>query len=306
MGRWAKLDRFGPEPARAPGFGYTAGVQEPPTTRAMAKLNILTALLLAAALSGCGLFPKDEDKTRNWTASKFYAEASGALAEGDYEEAIELYEKLEARYPFGRYATQAQLDLAYAYYRYGEPESALAALDRFIELHPTSPYLAYAYYMKGIVNFNRNLDFISRFLPTDTSQRDPGAAVDAFSDFAEVVNRFPDSEYAADARQRMVYLRNTLARHEVHVARYYMKRGAYVAAANRAEEVVEKYQRTPAVKDALQVMVEAYDKLGLEQLSADAQRVLAVNEAQGNFAEPPEFEPTVLGRIWNFLELDKN
>lgn len=272
----------------------------------MAKLKILTALLLAAALSGCGLFPTDEDKTRNWTASKFYAEASGALAEGNYEKAIELYEKLEARYPFGPYATQAQLDVAYAYYRYGEPDSALAALDRFIELHPASPYLAYAYYMKGIVNFNRSLDFISRFLPTDTSQRDPGAAVDAFSDFAEVVARFPESEYAADARQRMVYLRNTLARHEVHVARYYMKRGAYVAAANRAEEVVEKYQRTPAVKDALQIMVEAYDALGLEQLSADAQRVLALNEAQGNFAEPPQFEPTLLGRIWNFLELDKN
>ena len=272
----------------------------------MAKLKILSALLLVVGLSACGLLPTDEDETRNWTANKFYAEASEALAEGDYETAIELYEKLEARYPFGRYATQAQLDIAYAYYKYDEPESALAALDRFIELHPASPYLAYAYYMRGIVNFNRSLDFVSRFLPTDTSQRDPGAALDAFNDFAEVVKRFPESEYAPDARQRMIYLRNNLARHEVHVARYYMKRGAYVAAANRAENVVEKYQRTPAVKDALEIMIQAYDELGLEDLSADAERVLALNEAQGTFAEPPQPEDTLLGRIWRFLELDKN
>jgi outer membrane protein assembly factor BamD len=272
----------------------------------MVKLRILVVILLGLTLSGCGLFDTTEDKTRDWTASKFYSEASLAMREGDYEEAIELYEKLEARYPFGPYARQAQLDVAYAYYKYNEPESAIAALDRFIELNPSSPHLAYAYYMKGIVNFNRNLDFISRFLPTDTSQRDPGAAATAQKDFAELIRRFPNSEYAADAAQRINYLHNVLARHEVHVAHYYMKRGAYVAAANRAKYVVENYQRTPAVKEALEIMAEAYDQLEMPELAADARRVIALNEAQGNFVAPPEVDESLLARIWNFLELDKN
>ncbi len=272
----------------------------------MAKLRILSVLLLFATLSACGLFPTDEDKTRDWSASKFYSEASAALQGDDYSKAIELYEKLEARYPFGRYAQQAELDVAYAYYKSGEPDSAISALDRFIELNPTSSFLAYAYYMKGLVNFNRNLDFLSRFLPTDPSQRDPGAAVDAINDFAEVVKRFPNSEYAPDAAQRIVYLHNNLARHEINAARYYMKRGAYVAAANRAKYVLEKYQRTPSAKDALEIMAQAYDKLGMQDLADDARRVLAVNESAGTFAAAPKQKKSLLGRAWNLMELDKN
>ncbi len=272
----------------------------------MVKLRILSVLILSTALSACSFFGKDEDKTRDWSANKLYSEASAALQEDDYETAIKYYEKLEARYPFGRYAQQAELDVAYAYYKSGEPESAIAALNRFIQLNPTSRFLAYAYYMKGMVNFNRNLDFISRFLPTDTSQRDPGATADALNDFGEVVKQFPNSEYAPDAAQRMVYLHNNLARHEINAARYYMKRGAYVAAVNRAKYVIEKYQRTPSAKDALEIMAEAYEKLGMPQLADDAKRVLAMNEKAGNFVILPEQKRSLLGKAWNAVGLDRN
>ncbi|MES9934839.1 MAG: outer membrane protein assembly factor BamD [Sedimenticola sp.] len=272
------------------------------TTRLLVFLSVLM-------LSACSLLPKEEDETKGWSAQKFYTEASTAMADNDYDTAIKYYEGLEARYPFGRYAMQAQLDVAYAYYKNLEYESALAAADRFIKLHPRNPFVDYAYYLKGIINFNRNIGFLSRFVPTDTSQRDPGTTFDAFNDFAELVRLFPDSEYAEDARKRLVYLRNNLAMHDVHVARYYMKRGAYLAAANRCVNVVEKYQRTPAVKEALITMIDAYDKLGLEQLSADARRVLELNEAQGNFDIPSEEldeEPSIGRKLWDYLELDEN
>ncbi|OOZ36937.1 outer membrane protein assembly factor BamD [Solemya velesiana gill symbiont] len=275
--------------------------------KATTKVLILLATLFF--LPACSLLPKEVDKTKGWSAQKFYSEASYAMSEGNYETAIGYYESLEARYPFGRYAMQAQLDVAYAYYKNSQHESAIAAADRFIKLHPRNPYVDYAYYLKGIVNFNRNIGFFSRFVPTDTSQRDPGTALDSFNDFAELVRRFPDSEYAEDARTRLAYLRNNLAMHDVHVARYYMKRGAYLAAANRCVNVIEKYQRTPAVKEALITMIEAYDKLGLEQLSADAQRVLALNEAQSNFEVPTpklEEEPSIGRKLWDYLELDEN
>ncbi len=269
--------------------------------------RLLPALLLLLLLTSCGLLPEVIDETKGWSASKFYSEASAALAEGDYETAIKYYEQLEARYPFGRYAMQAQLDVAYAYYRFEEPESALAAADRFIKLHPTNPYVDYAYYIKGIVNFNRSIGFFDRFIPIDSSQRDPGAAAESFKDFSTLIRKFPDSKYSEDARKRVIHLHNNMAKYQVHVARFYMKRGAYLAAANRCKEVIEKYQRSTAVRDALVVMIEAYDALEMEELSKDAQRVLALNDAQGTFQmdEPEEVKP--LGRqLWDYLELDKN
>ena len=275
----------------------------------MAITRILCLLLAISLLSACSWLPKDENKTRNWSASKFYTEASQAMRERDYELAIEYYEKLEARYPFGRYATQSQLDVAYVYYQYDEPESALAALDRFIKLHPRNSHVDYAYYLKGIVNFNRSMGFVDRFVPTDVSQRDAGAAIDSFDDFSELVRKFPGSKYSEDARKRLLYLRNNIAKHEVHVARYYMDRGAYLAAANRCIYVVENYQRAPAVRDALKIMALAYDKLGLEQLSADARRVLALNEQQGKFEyiDRAEADSKPLGRkVWDYLGLDEN
>ena len=271
--------------------------------------RLIAALLFALSATACSLLPEQIDETKDWTAQKFYAEASSSLASGDYETAIKYYEGLEARYPFGRYAMQSQLDVAYAHYKNGDPESAIAAANRFIKLHPRNPYVDYAYYLKGIVNFNRNLSFITRFIPTDTSQRDPGTTLESFNDFAELVRRFPESEYSVDARKRMIYLRNNLAAHEIHVARYYMKRRAYLAALNRSMTVVEKYQRTPAVRDALEIMIDAYALLGQEELASDTLRVLTLNLEQGTFTglEPESEEEKSLGRVvWDYLELDEN
>ncbi|MCB1802985.1 MAG: outer membrane protein assembly factor BamD, partial [Gammaproteobacteria bacterium] len=167
---------------------------------------------------------------------------------------------------------------------------------------------AYAYYLRGLYNFNRSRGFLDRFLPNDTSQRNRGANLDSYKDFGEVIQQFPNSEYAEDAARRMLYLRNNLARHEVHVARYYMQRGAFLAAANRAEYVVQNYQRTPALRDALEVMIDAYGRLGLEQLEGDARRVLAANEDSGALIpDPHDLVEKPLGlRIWEFFELDTN
>ncbi len=269
----------------------------------------LWLLMFALVLHGCSLLPAEEDETRDWSAQKLFTEANYALDQGDYEKAIKYYEALEARYPFGVQAMQAQLNVAYAYYKFEEPDSAIAAADRFIKLYPNHPASAYALYLKGLSNANRGRGLMDRILPVDASQRDPGAARDAFKDFAELVRRYPDSSYARDAAQRMLYLRNNLARHEIHVADYYMERGAYLAAANRAVYVVENYQRTPAVRDALKTMVRAYDKLGLEPLAADARRVLALNEQNGTFSDGPRVPDEAKGwtrRFWEFLELDEN
>jgi len=264
-------------------------------------------LLIVSQLSGCGWFSKEEDETKDWSASQFYSEAKSALDGGNYDTAIKYYEKLEARYPFGPYAKQAQLDVAYAYYKYEEPESALAALDRFIKLYPRDPAVAYAYYLKGLVNFNRNVGFFDRFIPTDPSQRDPGSARDSFNDFAELVRRFPESNYTEDARQRLVFLRNVLAEYEVNVADYYYRRGALVATVNRCRYVIENYPTTPAVKKALELMIVAYNDLGLTTLAGDAQRVLDYNIERGTFATlEKQAEPTWGEQVFEWMELDKN
>lgn len=269
--------------------------------------HILTLLILLGGLAGCGLLPTEEDKTRDWSANRLYTEAATAMSEGDYDQAVKYYETLEARYPFGRYATQAQLNLAYAHYKAEEHDAALAAADRFIKLHPQDPHVDYAYYLKGIINYNRSITFLDRFIPSDQSQRDPGSARESFQDFAELTRQYPNSVYAQDARQRMLYLRNNLAKNEIHVANYYMRRGAYLAAAKRASGVVESYPRTTAVKDALEIMVAAYTELELPTLAEDTRRVLALNEAKGtfNYAQAPE-EKDLSSKIWDFLELDKN
>ncbi len=243
----------------------------------MRWIRNLTAALLAAALgTGCGWFPK-ADPTVDWSAQKLYTEAKASLTAGDYEQAIRYFGLLEARYPFGRYAQQAQLEIAYAYYKYDEPDAAIAAAERFIQLYPRHPNVAYAYYLKGLANYNRGRGLVERYVPQDPSERDPGTALQSFQDFSELIKRFPDSKYAKDATQRMLFLRNNLAQHEVHVANYYLRRRAYVAAANRAKYVIENYQRTPAVPEALVIMAKSYKLLGLDQLSDDALRVLRLN-----------------------------
>ncbi len=239
-------------------------------------LLILSSVLLP--LGGCAWFgDKDDDTAKNWTVERLYSEARGALDSGYYTKAVEYYEFLETRFPFGVYGQQSLLDLAYAYYKTEAHESAIAACDRFIRLYPRNPRVDYAYYLKGLVSFNQGRGFAERFLPIDPSYRDQSTSMTAFHAFVDLVERYPASEYAADAKKRMVFLRNRLARHEMHVADYYLKRGAYVAAVNRARNVVESYSRTPAVADALVLMAKAYKILEMPDLSADALRVLELN-----------------------------
>lgn len=268
---------------------------------------VLWPLAFAILLFGCSTTREERDEYADWTAEQFYTEAKKALTEKRYEKAVKLYEKLEARYPFGKYATQAQLDIAYAYYKNDEPDSALAATDRFIKLNPTHPNVDYAYYLRGLVNYNRGISFVDRFLPTDSSQRDPGSARDAYREFEELIAKFPQSRYVDDAKQRMVSLRNNLAMYEVHVADFYMRRGAYLAAARRCAEIIRNYQRTPAVPVALQIMEQAYRKLDMKELADDAARVYAFNYAQGvpGQAKDLVYEPSAMERLWNFLGLEK-
>lgn len=269
---------------------------------------LVTTLIAVALLSGCGILGKEFDETEGWSANELYSKAARELDSANYKRAIELYRKLEARYPFGRFAMQGQLDIAYAYYKAEEPEQALAAADRFIKLYPQNPYVDYAYYLKGIVNYNRSIGFLDRFFPLDTSQRDPGSAMDAFNDFSELVRLYPNSKYAADARQRMLHLRNMLAKGELHVARYYMERGAYLAAVARAQYVVERFQRTGAVEDALELMIAGYQRLGENELAADARRVLVMNREAGRFLDdtPDPSEVSLARRVWDYLGLDRN
>ena len=234
------------------------------------------ALLLGALVAACGALP-DADETKGWSAQKLYTEAKDKLDSRDYEQAIKYYEKLEARYPYGRYAQQAQLEIAYAYFKDSEPAQAITAIGRFIKLHPNHPNVDYAYYLKGLVNFNEDLGWTGWVSGEDMTERDPKAARESFEAFKELVTRFPESRYAPDAIARMNYLVNALASHEIHVARYYLKRGAYVAAANRAQYALKTYPRAPANEEGLMILVDAYDKLGLNVLRDDAERVMKKN-----------------------------
>ncbi|MBL8437778.1 MAG: outer membrane protein assembly factor BamD [Zoogloeaceae bacterium] len=244
----------------------------------MAQLIVRSlAVIIALLIGGCGLLPEEKDETAGWNAQKIYSEAKAAMGDGGYDRAIKLFEKLEARYPYGRYAQQAQLDIAYSYYKTGEAASAVAACDRFIKLHPNHPNVDYAYYLKGLVNFNEDLGLLGNLANQDLTERDPKGARESFDTFKELVNRFPEGRYTADARLRMRYLVNALAYHEVHVARYYFRRSAYLAAANRAQTAVKDYPETPAVEEALFILVKSYDALGLNDLRDDADRVLRKN-----------------------------
>jgi outer membrane protein assembly factor BamD len=232
----------------------------------------LLALALCAALAGCETTPKDE--FANISPDKLYADAKEDVADGNFETATKKLEKVEARASGTLLAQQAQIDLAYAYYRTGEKAQALAKLERFIRLHPTSPALDYAYYLQGLVNFNDDLGLFGRLARQDLSERDQQASRDAYESFKTLSERFPNSKYTADARLRMNHIVNSMAAGEVHVARYYLRRGAYLAAANRAQQAVREYRQSPAVEEALSIMARSYDALGLVPLRDDALRVL--------------------------------
>jgi len=247
-----------------------------PLSRFVRLAGLLGLLLL---LSACGnSLTKETDETQNWSAEQLYNAAKLQLKQKNYEAAVGYFEKLEGRYPYGRYVLQAQLDMAYAYYQDDKNELAMAATERFIHLHPAHPSVDYAYYLKGLIAFNikrGSLDFLLK--KQDYADRNPQAMKEAYLAFKDLIERFPDSRYSVDARKRLVYLRNMLAKHEIHVARYYLAHKAYVATINRTKYVLENYQRTPATKDALELQVQAYRAMGLPKLAADAERVLAKN-----------------------------
>lgn len=247
------------------------------------SVTAFAVALQLLAFSGCGLFSGGLDPKKNWGVEQYYEAAQDEMNSGNYDAAVKAFEALEARYPYGRYAQQAQLQIAYAQYKQQNTAEATAACDRFIKQNPTSPAIDYAYYLKGLVNFNADLGLFSFLTSNDLSDRDPKAARESFDSFRELVNRFPDSHYAADARQRMEYLTNALALSEVHVARYYLKRGAPLAAANRAQYAVTTYPRAPATEEALAIMVRSYDQLKLPQLRDDAARVMQENFPNSRF-----------------------
>jgi outer membrane protein assembly factor BamD len=238
-----------------------------------AKLSVLPLVAgTAMLLSACSSTP--EDKTAAWSPNKIYAEAKDELNSGAYDKAIPLFEKLEGRAAGTPLAQQAQLEKAYAHYKGGEQAQALATIDRFIKLHPASPAIDYALYLKGLVNFNDDLGMFAFLSRQDLSERDQKAAKESFDAFKELVSRFPDSRYSADARARMTHIVNSLAQYEVHVARYYYSRGAHVAAINRAQNALTDYQDVPALEEALFILLRSYDALGMAQLRDDTRRVM--------------------------------
>lgn len=230
--------------------------------------------LLVSVLAGCGT---TRDEFAGMSAEKLYADAKEEMDAGGYERAIKLLERVEGLAAGTLLAQQSQLDLAYLYWRTGEKAQAQSTIDRFIKLNPSSPALDYALYLRGVINFNDDLGLLGNLAGQDLSERDQRASRDAWQAFKQLVDQFPDSKYSPDARQRMNYIVNSLASYEVHVARYYLRRGAYVAAANRAQQAITEFQQTPSVEEALYILAVAYDKLDLPKLRDDADRVLRQN-----------------------------
>ncbi len=249
------------------------------------KLSVVYALGLmtvAIGLAGCAS-TAPVDKTVGMSPNAIYADAKDSMDAGQYDKAIPLLEKLEARAAGTPLAQQAQLDKAYAQYKSAEPAQAIATLERLMKLHPASPALDYALYLKGIINFNDDLGLFSGISRQDLSERDQKASKEAFESFKELVARFPDSRYAADAAQRMNYIVGSLAQYEVHVARYYYQRGAYLAAINRAQTAVSDYRNVPALEEALFLIYKSYDALGMVQLRDDAKRILESSYPKSEF-----------------------
>jgi outer membrane protein assembly factor BamD len=253
----------------------------------------LSALTLTAALTlaGCSLFPDKGESTAE-NLDKLYAEARDDVASGSFDRAIKTLERVEARASGTLLGQQALLDLAYAQWKAGERATALATTERFIKMHPSSPAFDYALYLRGLVNFNDNLGLFGVLARQQISERDQKASREAFQAFSQLVQQFPDSKYAPDARARMDFIVNSLADYEVHVARYYFRRGAYLAAVNRAKQAVTDFDRAPAAEEALAIMVMGYERLGLKELSADAQRVLKKNFPSSRFLAADGLNPS--------------
>lgn len=250
--------------------------REAATSSLLPRVALVALLCAGVLLTGCAT-RGELDETRGWPAAKIYAEARDEMLSGNFERAIKLYNALEARFPYGRHSQQAMLETAYSQWKDGDNAAALATLDRFQKLYPTHPSADYAWYLRGLINFNDNMGILAQLSRQDLSERDPRAARDAFDAFRELVVRFPDSKYAPDAAARLKYIVNSLASNEVHVARFYLRRGAFVAAINRAQSALTTYPQAPANEEALLILVKAYDALGLADLRDDAERVMRRN-----------------------------
>lgn len=240
------------------------------------------AVFLLLTLTACSIFEPLPDGTapvKQMPVEEIYGQAKEELNNGNYDSSIKLYETLQSRYPYGRYAQQALLETAYAYYRQGEAELAISAAERFIKQYPKHAHVDYAYYVKGLANFHGEVSLLQSLGRQDPTERDPKAMRDSFAAFKDLVTRFPGSKYTPDSRLRMQYLVNVLAKYELHVARYYLRRGAHIAAVNRAQGILTQYPNSPSTSDALHIMVRAYDAMGMTDLRDDAKRVLEKNSA---------------------------
>lgn len=258
----------------------------------------LFGILLTLALSGCGVFGDKADESKTWSAAKLYAEAKDELSNGSYENAIRQFERLESRFPFGTYAQQAQLEIAYAYYKQGDQALALAAVERFIKLHPNHPNVDYMYYLRGLIDFNDQLGFLNFIARQDITERDPKASRDSFDAFKQLSIQFPESKYTPDAILRMKYLVNSLAQYDVHVAKYYLRRGAHLAAANRAQAAIKEYPDAPAIEEALFVLVKSYDAMGMTELRDDANRVFVKNFPKSAFLDSNSTSKNAWWKFW--------
>jgi len=262
------------------------------------SVTALAAFALALTLAGCGLFGEKKDARKDWTAADYYKAAKEEFDNHNWDSSIKLYEALESKFPFGRFAQQAQLEVAYAYYKQGDSAQAISALDKFIKLHPNHPNLDYALYLKALVNFKEDLGPMARVISQDLADRDPKAARESFEGFKELVTRYPESRYAPDSRERMVYLVEALARQEIHVARYYLSRGAYLAAVNRAQDAIVKFPNSPIHRDALEVMIEGYDRMGMATLRDDARKVMQKNYPADRMAGEGENRTKPWWKFW--------
>ena len=257
----------------------------------------ILAVAILVALSGCS---SERDFPDRRSAAALYADAKDSLDKHNYRRAVQEYRLLQTRYPFGRYTEQSMLDLAYAHYKANQPENALSTLDRFLRTYPAHPNVDYALYLKGLVNYQQNLGVLEKLVPERARDRDQTSARDSFNDFKELLRRFPDSRYAADARQRMIFLRNNLAAYEIAVAEYYMRRGAYIAVVNRTRYVLENFPSTPENAQALALLHQAYSKLNLPELADDTWAVLELNYPDHYYVQGRKEKEGWLSRLWPF------
>ncbi|MDI3262249.1 MAG: outer membrane protein assembly factor BamD [Fulvimonas sp.] len=253
--------------------------------------KLLVVAALALSLGACSMFGHKKDTIDTLPVDRLYAKAHDDLTHADYAAAVKAYQRLIARFPSGPYNEQAQLELAYAQYKDNQPDDAYSTVNRFIKTYPTHPHVDYAYYLRGLINFDRTAGFIERYISREGAQtrRDQGYNLQAFDDFSELTRRFPDSAYAADARQRMIYLRNTLAQFEINVAWFYMRNQAYIASADRAQYVIEHYQQSPQTADALALLTRSYLALKQDDLAAQTRKVLALNYPDHPYLTDPNW-----------------